>query len=286
LSGDPCKPTRISAKTLEKKRITSSQNARIKSLVRLGKKHERDRTDLILIEGYRELERAIEAGVSIEEIYFSKALLPQLETRLLSNMPGRGGIHFLEVSDPVLEKITYRGGSSGLVAVGKRPHRTPDDIPGGKNPLYVIVDAVEKPGNLGAILRSADGAGVTGVIASDERTDLYHPNVIRASLGTIFTVPTVVTTAGEAIAWLHSRDAQIVVTTPSAEILYSDADLKGPTAIVVGSEDTGAKREWLEAADITVRIPMRGGADSLNVAQAATILMYEALRQRSAAGGR
>jgi TrmH family RNA methyltransferase len=264
--------------------ITSTHNPRIKALERLRKKLERDRTKRILIEGTRELKHALESDLVIEDCFLD-ADAPATDdyTYLLNELSKRGTTTTL-VATRVYKKIAYREGSSGILAVGRRPDCMLEDLPVGDDSLYIVMDTVEKPGNLGAVLRSADGAGVTGVIASDERTDLYNPNVIRASLGTIFTVPTVVATADEAIQWLQSKNVQIVVTTPSADTLYSEVDLTGPTAVVVGSEDRGARREWLEAADLTVHIPMKGAADSLNVAQSATVLVYEALRQRTIVG--
>ena len=264
--------------------INSVKNPGIKALARLRNKRNRDKTGLISIEGINEICRAIERNIEIVEMYYKKtssfvdlfgALMKQLQ---------ESNTKFFEVSDPVFDKISYRGRSSAAIAIAKNPEQLLKEMPAADNPLYIVMDDIEKPGNLGAVLRSADGAGVTGVIASDERTDLYNPNVIRASLGTIFTVPTVATTAEEAIAWLCSQGVRIIVTSPAATTLYTEVDLTGPTAVVVGSEDKGARQEWLEAADTAVRIPMLGSADSLNVAQSATILAYEALRQRSAVG--
>lgn len=264
--------------------ISSLQNPRIKALVRIRKKQDRDESGLILIEGSRELLLALDHGITVKEIFCHKSLLEEGLTRSLMNREECKDTRFFEVSKSAFEKISYRAGSSGVIAVANRPRRVLEEMPTVGNPLYIVIDDVEKPGNMGAILRSADGAGVTGVIASGEKTDLYNPNVIRASLGTIFTVPTVVSTALETIDWLRAHDLRIIVATPDADTLYTDADLTVPGAVVVGSEDRGAGWEWLEAADLRVRIPMRGAADSLNVAQSATILVYEALRQRRAVG--
>jgi TrmH family RNA methyltransferase len=233
----------------------------------------------------RELLLALGTGIVVEEIYCHKLLSIKELTESLPRGDISSNLEFYEVDTRAFERISYRAGSSGVVAVARKPQHSMKDLPSAKDSFYIVMDDVEKPGNLGAVLRSADGAGVAGVIASDERTDLYNPNVIRASLGTIFTVPTVVTTADEAIEWLRSKCVRIIVTTPAADTLYTDADLTGSTAVVVGSEDRGARKEWLEAADLRVRIPMKGSADSLNVAQSATILVYEALRQRTAVGG-
>ena len=265
--------------------INSTRNPRIKSLVQLRSKRHRDGSGLFLIEGMKELLLAIDNEITVDEIYYRKSSAHADTIGSLIHRRGCVATEFYEVAGGAFDKISYRGGSSEIVAVAKKPFRSLAEMPSGGNPVYIVMDAVEKPGNLGAVLRSADGAGVTGVIASDERTDLYNPNVIRASLGTIFTVPTVAATADEAVGWLRSKGIRIIVTTPAADTLYTDADLTGATAVVIGSEDRGVRREWLEAADLTVRIPMNGSADSLNVAQSATILVYEALRQRTAVGG-
>lgn len=266
--------------------IHSTQNPRIKTLVRLGKKHDRDESGLILIEGSRELLLALDHGITVKEIFCHKSLSEEGLTKSLMKREKCRETRFFEVSKNAFEKISYRAGSSGVIAVAERPRRSLKEMAAGNNPLYIVMDGLEKPGNLGAILRSADGAGVTGVIADDETTDLYNPNVIRASLGTIFTVPTVVAGADETIAWLRTNGVRIIVATPDAEKFYTDIDLTVPVAIVVGSEDRGVRREWLDAADLDVHIPMRGAADSLNVAQSATILVYEALRQRRTVGER
>ena len=268
----------------KKPRIISSHNKKLLVIRQLRKRRERDRLGLMIIEGARELSLALESGATIVQVFTcADREIGEAEQILIERLDVQK-IRLIEVGSKAFEKIAYREGTSSFVAVAKRPERALEDMPVGDNPLYIVMDDVEKPGNLGAVLRSADGAGVTGVIASDERTDLYNPNVIRASLGTIFTVPTVAARADEAIEWLRSKSIRIVVTTPAAENIYTNVDLTGPTAVVVGSEDRGARKEWLDAADIAVRIPMRGSADSLNVAQSATILAYEAIRQRTAVG--
>ena len=157
-------------------------------------------------------------------------------------------------------------------------------LPPVDDPFYLVADAVEKPGNLGAILRTADAAGVTGLIVSDPGTDLYNPNVIRSSLGTVFSVPVAMADSGAAAEWLKQRDITIITSSPDADTPFSSVDLTGPCAVVVGSEELGAGETWFEASDIRIRIPMMGIADSLNVSVAAAVLMYEALRQRTASG--
>lgn len=265
--------------------ITSIRNEKIQGIALLSKRRERERTGLVVIEGIREIERALAGGVSIVEAF----RCPGVETggdesaRLLERLDG-ANVPVTTVARAVFAKIAYREGSGGIVAVARKPARTLEDLPGGRAPLYLVVDGVEKPGNLGALLRSADGAGVDGVLVSDPATDAYNPNAIRASLGTIFTVPLAVASAAEAIRWLRRRGAAIVAASPDAETTYTAVDLARGTAVVVGSEDRGLRPEWIAASDDAVRIPMRGAADSLNVSAAATIILYEALRQRAASG--
>lgn len=201
------------------------------------------------------------------------------ERRLFRELEKRK-IKLNPVGRRAFEKIAYRESTGGLVALAEKPDSTLHNLPRNANPVYLVVDAVEKPGNLGAIFRSADGAGVTGVIVSAPGTDLFNPNVIRASLGTVFTVPSTIASARDGIQWLKSSGTCIVTSTPRGVTEYTDIDMASPCAIVVGSEDRGAGNEWLQASDIRVKIPMRGSADSLNVSACATILIYEALRQR------
>jgi len=246
-------------------RITSLTNPRVKAARLLRERRHRDREGLFLIEGRREVERARAAGIVFETLF----VCPDLVGRDFAAV----GPEVVEVSRAVAEKLTLR--SEGAVAVARRPVRALAALPRTAAPVYLVVDGVEKPGNLGAILRSADGAGVDGVIVCGG-TDLWNPNVVRASLGTLFTVPLAEATVDEAIAWLTG--VPIVVATPEATALYTDAPLTG--ALVVGREDQGVSASWRAAATHTVRIPMRGVADSLNVAQTATLLAYAACRDR------
>lgn len=246
-------------------RITSLTNPKIKAAQRLRERRHRDREGLFLIEGRREVERARAAGIAFETLF----VCPELVGCEFAT----AGPEVLEVTPAVAERLALR--SEGVVAVARRPDRLLAALPRPASPVYLVADGVEKPGNLGAILRSADGAGVDGVIVCGG-TDLWNPNVVRASLGTLFTVPLAEATAEEAIAWLAG--VPIVVATPEATILYSDAPLTG--ALVVGREDQGVSTPWRSAATHTVRIPMRGVADSLNVAQTATLLAYAACRDR------
>ncbi|MGD2063273.1 MAG: RNA methyltransferase [Nitrospirota bacterium] len=246
-------------------RITSLTNPKVRAARQLRERRHRDRQGLFLIEGRREVERARTAGIDFETLF----VCPEL----LGGEKAFSGPEVLEVSPTVAEKLALR--REGVVAVARRPERPLTALPRPASPVYLVVDGVEKPGNLGAILRSADGAGVDGVIVCGG-TDLWNPNVVRASLGTLFTVPLAVATVEDGIPWLAG--VPIIVATPDATTLYTDALLTG--ALVVGREDQGVSPPWRAAATHAVRIPMRGVADSLNVAQTATLLAYAACRGR------
>jgi TrmH family RNA methyltransferase len=246
-------------------RITSPANPKVKAARLLRERRHRDRTGLFLVEGRREVERAQAAGVVFETLF----VCPEF----LGGACAFTGPEVLEVSPAVAERLALR--SEGVVAVARIPRRPLADLPRPTAPVYLVANGVEKPGNLGAILRSADGAGVDGVIVCGG-TDLWNPNVVRASLGTLFTVPLAEATAEQAIAWLAG--VPIIVAAPEATTVYTDTPLTG--ALVVGREDQGVSPPWRAAATRTVRIPMRGTADSLNVAQTATLLAYAACRDR------
>ena len=261
--------------------ISSLQNPAVKSLVKLRKKRERDSSGLILIEGTRELCSALKSGIVIEDIFICPSLAENEEREKLSAELDRRDIRQTEVTPQVFEKLTYRGSSSYLVATARKKRYDLDDLDPGNLPFYLVVDSVEKPGNLGAIFRSADGAGTTGVLISDPVTDLGNPNVIRASLGTVFSLPSAVSPADDIIAWLKKNNIGIIATTPLGKLSYAEVDLTGPSAIIVGSEDKGLGEKWINACDLEVMLPMLGTADSLNVSAAASIVLYEALRQRT-----
>ncbi len=260
------------------KEITSSQNPKIKQLVRLKERKERDETGLFLIEGYREIKRAVEGGINFEALFIcEKLFLGSNEPQLIELVHAE----IFTLPTHLFEKISYRDRPDGLVAVAHQMKKTLKDLhPGHKTPLYVVAESIEKPGNLGTILRSADAVGADGVIVCDRCTDIYNPNVVRASVGTLFTLPVIEAKGSEAFVWLKEHNIQVVAAAPSAEVEYTDAALSGPLAIVIGTEQLGLSDLWMKAADIRVKIPMRGIADSLNVAMATTLLLYEALRQR------
>jgi RNA methyltransferase, TrmH family len=261
--------------------ITSLTNPRVKAAVRLRDRRERESTGLTIVDGVRELGRAIDAGIEVVEAYVCDALVRTDEARdVVGALAGTVGL--TSVSEPVIAKLAFGDRSDGVVAVVRTPSTTLEDLELGADPLVVVVEAVEKPGNLGAILRTADGAGVDAVIAADPRTDLFNPNAIRASLGTIFTRPVTSAPSTAVIAWLAARGTRLVAARVDAERIYTECDLRGSVAIILGSEAEGLRSPWDDARVEPVRIPMRGTADSLNVSVAAAVLLYEAVRQRSA----
>jgi TrmH family RNA methyltransferase len=266
------------------KRITSTANSTIKAAARLRRKTGRRLAGLMLIEGTREIGIALRSGIAMREAFVCPEIAAGEEEKALLGELERAGITLTAVSGNVFGKLAYRESVGGIVAVAQSPDYPISGLSLDDNPLLLVVDGIEKPGNLGAVLRSADGAGITGLIISDPAAELSNPNVIRASLGTVFNVPCAVTDTAEAIGWLKERDIAIITATPRGKSLYSDVELTVPSAIVVGSEDSGASEEWLGASDMLVSIPMRGNADSLNVSAAATIMMYEAVRQRRRSG--
>lgn len=263
--------------------ITSPQNERIKALLRLSKRRERDRAGLMTVEGVREIGRALGAGVAVAEAYHCAAAAGPETPGLLDRLR-RAKVPIVEVGSAVFRRIAYREESGGVVVTARAPRVELEALPPRERPLYLVVDAVEKPGNLGAVMRSADGAGVDGVVVADAAADPWNPNAIRASIGTIFTVPLAVAPAEEAVRWLRGRGVRIVAAALDESKPYTGVDLAAACAIVVGSEDRGLDGTWLAAADERIRIPMKGAADSLNVAAAAAILLYEALRQRERCG--
>ncbi len=267
-------------------RISSLNNQRIKDVVRLNHRRQRDEKMRTIVEGEREVSRALQAGIVPVETYICPELITDFNNetiQILLNLAQNGATQLFEVTPAVYEKMAYRGGSEGLLLVIPYMSYAFADLASSPVPFLVIIDGVEKPGNLGAILRTADAAGVDGLILTGDEgigTDIHNPNVIRASLGAIFTVPVVSKTAFETISWLKDEGIMIVATSPEVELLYTAASLTGPIAIVLGSEAYGLGATWLDAAAQKVRIPMFGKVDSLNVSVSAALLLYEALRQR------
>ena len=253
--------------------ITSKTNPKIKNIIKLEKASERREQNRILIEGRREIERAVACGFEIDTLFVC-AEIAKGETKL----PARS---IEEVSLDVFEKIAYREGSDGLLAVAIPKYADLQQFkPKKKNPLIIVLETVEKPGNLGAVMRTADAAGVDAVIIADPRTDLYNPNAIRASVGCIFSVPLFACSSEECIKWLKDNNITIYCTYLKASIDYLDADFKKASAIVMGTEATGISQQWVDAADQNIIIPMNGIADSLNVSVTTAIVTFEAVRQR------
>jgi len=286
--------------------ISSTQNPKIKALLALQQKSsERRAQGLFVVEGQRELQHCIEAGLEIDTVFHC----PELGYSPLPTSPERGGVSaspslptsperggtsapslFIEkeegglavsVTKAVYERIAYRGTTEGVVAIVKAKPLTLSDLKLEKNPLIIVLESVEKPGNLGAILRSADAAGADAVIVCDPLTDLYNPNLIRSSIGAIFTVPCVACSSEECIAFLKKHDIQILTAQLQDSLPYYDTDMQQATAIIMGTESTGLTDQWRKAATAHIRIPMLGRLDSLNVSVSAAILLYEAVRQRN-----
>jgi TrmH family RNA methyltransferase len=265
--------------------ITSLQNLKVKHLWHLRERRHRDEDQTFIIEGYRELLRAVEAGWHIDSLFICPSLfLGSNEVSLIQKIHAQGTSIFY-CTTPVFHKISYRDRPDGMIALApqRKLNLTSLDAiftANKKNPLFVVAEAIEKPGNLGTILRSSDAVGVDAVIVCDRCTDIYNPNVVRASVGTLFTVSTVDAQGEETIAWLREHHVAILAATPQAKHVFTDVDLTQPIAIAVGTEQVGLSERWMQEADLQVRIPMRGVADSLNVAMATTLLLYEADRQR------
>jgi TrmH family RNA methyltransferase len=266
-------------------KISSLQNPRLKQLVRLRDRRPRDEAGVFLVEGYREIRRALEKKVPFQELYFSPDWFLGENEPALIQQAAAAGAQLFELTKDAFAKIAYRERPDGLLAVAPQWKRSLADLEmaGGRDPFLLIVEAIEKPGNLGTILRSADAAGVDGVIVCDPVTDLFNPNVVRSSTGVLFSVPVAIAEAAAVRSWLRDRRIRAVATTPAADKLYTAAELRGPLAIVMGSEQYGLSEYWLKESEERVRIPMAGQADSLNVAMATIITLFEAVRQRSGA---
>ena len=262
--------------------ITSPQNSRIKQLVRLRAKRQRAREGLMLVEGRAEFLLALEGGAHPRSLFVCPELSGERASAELLAQVAQSGAECFTVTSAVFEKIAYRENPDGCLAVFPWAQRTLTNLHLSDSPLLLVAESIEKPGNLGAILRSADAVGADALMVCDPTTDVTNPNVVRASKGTLFTVPVVEASSADALQWLREQHIIIIAATPQAEPTYTEADLRGPVAIVVGAEDAGLSETWLKQADLVVRIPMRGRVNSLNVATATTLLLYEAVRQRDA----
>ena len=259
--------------------ITSAQNPKIRTLLELQEKSKaRRKTGLFVVEGRRELLHCIEAGYEPHTVFVCTEILKQEE---LEEIAGKCDCNFIDLPQHLYDKVAYRGGTEGVIAELHCKEMTLESLKLKESPLVVVLEAVEKPGNLGAVLRSADASGVDAVIVCDPLTDMYNPNLIRSSIGAIFTVPTATATSEETIAWLKAKGIKIYTAQLQDSEWYYDTDMKGGTAIVMGTEATGLTDAWRKAADAHIKIPMLGKLDSLNVSVSAAILMFEAVRQRN-----
>ena len=261
--------------------ISSPANPRVKAAVRLRDRREREETGLTLVDGSRELLRALAQSVEVDHAFVSTELVVGADASAALDALQRVGASLIEVSPAVLAKVAFGDRSDGLVAVIRTPPVALEGLASGMHPLVVVVEALEKPGNLGAIMRTADAVGASAVIAADPRTDVFNPNAIRASVGTIFSVPLAVATASQVLDWLVGHGVTAMAAGVDASQAYGDVDLGGPIAIVLGSEAGGLTSTWNDPRVRPVRIPMLGAADSLNVSVAAAILLFEARRQRA-----
>ena len=262
--------------------ISSLQNERVKRLVKLRERKHREREGVMALDELRIVTRALDAGVRVAEAYLCPELLARhADPDALAERLRGAGAQVFEATRPVLEKAAYRQNPEGLIVTAAPPVRGLADLDPPADALILVLEDVEKPGNLGAVVRTASGAGAAAVLACGVGADPWNPNCLRASTGAVFTVPTVAAGRDEITAWLRERGVATLATTPDAEDLHTGTDLTGPVAVLLGAEDVGLSAELLAAADLRCRIPMLGTADSLNVSVAAAVVAYEALRQRS-----
>ncbi len=262
-------------------RITSVQNPRVKQVLALRDRKERMRSGLLRVEGYEELSLALESGAQPRTLFHCPERSERSDTREMLQRALRHGAELIEVDERVFNKLSYRENPDGWLATFATVERGLSDLPLSGNPLVVVAEGVEKPGNLGAMLRTADAAGVDGVVAAQPATDWGNPNVVRASKGALFSVPIASGSAEQTIDWLRRHNIAIVAATPGASTRYTDADFRGPVAIAVGEEKYGLGAAMLDAATQVVAIPMVGRVNSLNVSIATALLVYEVVRQRA-----
>lgn len=283
--------------------ITSAQNRKVKELLTLVEKSKaRSAAGLFVVEGQRELGHCLDAGFIPETLFIcgevmavqNNAVNGAKTGHLTENIEGKDGLDALiakaEALNPRLgvvqipaflyEKVAYRGSTEGIIAEVHSVPRSLEDLRLGESPLVMVLESVEKPGNLGAVLRSADAAGADAVIVCDPLTDIWNPNLIRSSVGAVFSVPVAVCTSADAIAFLKERGIRILTAQLQDSEWYYDTDMTGATALVMGTESTGLTQAWRDSADAHIKIPMLGRLDSLNVSVSAAVLLYEAVRQR------
>ena len=268
------------------RRIESARNPLVKEVAALKTRRERDRTGRTLVEGLREARRAAEAGLGLVWLLLAQELWPagQREaTEALRRAAVARGAEVVELSPEAFRRLSLREHPDGVALVVLAPARGLERLALPADPLVLVLDGIEKPGNVGALLRTADAAGVDGVLVTGPGTDLYNPNAIRASMGSVFALPVAGASRTEALAWLRATGLRVIASSPHGERAHWDADYRGGVAVVLGSEHAGLPAAWLDAAEQQVRIPMRSrAADSLNVGVAGAVLLFEAMRQRRA----
>jgi len=262
-------------------KITSSKNDLIKDIVNLQtKSKERRKRGITLIEGVKEISIALKSGIKIEKALFSPEILSleKLSDILLDQFDTT---EKFEIGSEVFSKISYRESTGGIVVLARTPDKKLSNLKLADNSVFIVLESVEKPGNLGAIARIADGAGVSGIIVSDPRADVFSPNSIRASLGCVFTTDVIVADSQETIDWLKANNIKIFAAELNASEKYHNLNLRGKVALVFGTEATGLTDKWIKIADQRLKIPMLGEIDSLNVSAAVAVVVYEAIRQRN-----
>lgn len=262
--------------------LTSNQNPKIKFIQSLRKKKERDESNLFLIEGYRELLSAVENGFMIKSLFICPQFFLKNNEKALIDKIQKKTEEIYNLPEYLFEKISYRDRPDGLLAIAEQEHLSLEDVKERcvEDVYFVVAESIEKPGNLGTILRSCDAAGAAFLVVCDPCTDVYNPNVVRASVGTLFTMPVVVSSKDEFFSFCKKEKITICAASPSGDKVYTKTDLKGKVALCMGTEQYGLSDLFLQKADLLVKIPMMGKADSLNVASATTLMLYETLRQR------
>ena len=269
--------------------LTSLHNARIKNILKLNNRRQRDAQKLTVVEGVREINRALDSGIVPREAYICPELVATEEGtavwQQLESLEEQGRMALFAVTSDLFAKAAYRGQSGGILIVIPYLTHSLSELSLGSSPLLLIIDGGEKPGNLGAILRTADAAGVDAVVVTSQPggsgTDVHNPNVVRASLGALFSLPVIEVEQAELLSWLRRHQIQIAAVTPDGELPYTETNLQGPLALVMGSEALGVNQQWLAEADIRLQIPMWGIVDSLNLSVATAVVVFEAVRQRT-----
>ena len=256
--------------------ITSTHNPKVKSLLALEKSRERRRQQLFIVEGKKEIGMALQAGYKIGNLFYCVDIFPARDLKSLDIEDK----FLVPVTQEVFDKIAVRENSGGVIAVAEMKTHRLEEIKLGENPIVLVLESVEKPGNLGAILRTSDAAGVDAVIICDPQTDFYNPNVVRSSLGCVFTKQLAAASSDETIAWLKQNHISIYCTYLKASKPYYEVDYTRSTAIVMGTEATGLSEQWVKNSDTNIIIPMQGKIDSMNVSTAAAVVVFEAVRQR------